>query len=90
MRAALDATVERERKELYAAFKVERAAIMADAARMGKELGSHLLARLKDVVAETLLLLSLLVLLLLGLPFLAGFLLGRAMTRRSQAAGTSH
>ena len=87
MRVAMDATIERERKELYAAFSVERAAVMADATRMGKELGSHLLTKLKEVVAEMLLLLSLLVLLLIGLPFLSGFIAGRATARRSRLPG---
>ena len=86
MRVAMDATIERERKALYAAISAERAALAADATRIGKELGPLLIAKLGEVVTEALLLLCLLVLLLIGLPFLSGFLVGRAMTRRSQAA----
>jgi hypothetical protein len=84
MRLALDATIERERQALYAAISAERAALAADAARIGKELGPLLLAKLGEIVTETLLLLILLVLILIGLPFASGFLTGRAMTRRSQ------
>src|SRR5688572_1276048 len=69
MRVAMDATIERERKELYAAFSAERAAV---------------LDKLAEVVAQTLLLLCLLALLLVGLPFLSGFIAGRATSRRSQ------
>ena len=90
MRAAMDATIERERIALYAAISAERAALAADATRIGKELGPLLLAKLGAVVGEALLLLILLVLILLGLPFLAGFFVGRAKVRRSQAAGPSH
>jgi hypothetical protein len=69
MRVAMEATIERERKELYAAFRAERAAV---------------LDKLAEVVAQTLLLLCLLVLLVIGLPFLSGFIAGRATARRSQ------
>jgi hypothetical protein len=84
MRVEMDATIERERKALYAAISSERAALAADVSRIGKELGPLLLAKLGDVVAEALLLLILVVLVLIGLPFLAGFITGRATTRRSQ------
>jgi hypothetical protein len=90
MRVAMDATIERERKALYDAISSERAALAADATRIGKELGPLLIAKLGEVVNEVLLLLCLLVLLVIGLPFLAGFLVGRAMTRRSQVAETRH
>jgi hypothetical protein len=79
MRVGMDATIERERKALYAAISVERAALAGDTTRIGKEL----LAALGEVVSEALLLLCLLVLILLGLPFLFGFLAGRAVARRS-------
>lgn len=88
MRLAMDATIERERKALYTAISAERAALAGDAARIGKELGPLLVAKLGAAVSEALLLLCLLVLLLLGLPFLLGFLVGRAFTRRSQSTGT--
>jgi hypothetical protein len=84
MRVEMDATIERERKALYAAISSERAALAADVSRIGKEFGPLLLAKLGDVVAEALLLLILVVLVLIGLPFLAGFITGRATTRRSQ------
>jgi hypothetical protein len=87
MRVAMDATIERERNALYAAISVERAALAADVARIGKELGPLLIAKLGEVVAEALLWLILLVLILVGLPFAAGFLSGRAMGRRSQSSG---
>lgn len=87
MRAAMDATIERERKALYDAVSAERAALAADATRIGKELGPLLMDKLGEVVNEALLLLCLLVLLLIGLPFLSGFIAGRMLTRRSQVAG---
>jgi hypothetical protein len=83
MRVAMDATIERERTALYAAISAERAALAADVARIGKELGPLLLAKLGEVANEALLLIVLLVLLLIGLPFVSGFLVGRATTRRS-------
>jgi len=90
MRVAMDATIERERNALYSAISVERAALAADATRIGKELGPLLMDKLGEVVNEALLLLCLLVLLLIGLPFLSGFIAGRMLTRRSKAAGTNH
>lgn len=90
MRAAMDATIERERDALYAAISAERAALAADATRIGKELGPLLMDKLGEVVNEALLLLCLLVLLLMGLPFLSGFIAGRMLTRRSQVAGKTH
>jgi len=88
MRVAMDATIERERQALYTAISVERAALAVDVERIGKELGPLLLAKLGEVVNQALLLLILLVLLLIGLPFVSGFLVGRATTRRSQPPGT--
>jgi len=85
MRVGMDATIERERKALYAAISVERAALAADAARIGRELGPLLIAKLGGIVSEALLLVILLVLVVLGLPFLFGFLLGRS--RRRPPAG---
>jgi hypothetical protein len=84
MRVALDATIARERDALYAAISAERAALAADATRIGKELGPLLMDKLGEVVNEALLLLCLLVLMLIGLPFLSGFIVGRALTRRSR------
>jgi hypothetical protein len=83
MRVAMDATIERERKALYVAISMERAAFAADVTRISKELGPLLLAKMGEAVNEALLLLCLLVLLLIGLPFLFGFIAGRAMARRS-------
>jgi len=88
MRVAMDATIERERQALYAAISVERAALAVDVERIGKELGPLLLAKLGEVVNQALLLIILLVLLLIGLPFVSGFLVGRATTRRSQPPET--
>jgi hypothetical protein len=90
MRVAMDATIERERKALYDAISAERAALAADATRIGKELGPLLMDKLGEVINEALLLLCLLVLLLIGLPFLSGFIAGRMLTRRSQVAGKNH
>ena len=81
MRVGMDATIERERSALYAAIRVERAALAADAERIGRELGPLLIAKLGAIVSEALLLVILLVLVVLGLPFLFGFLLGRSRRR---------
>lgn len=72
MRVGMDVTIERERKALYAAFSAERAALAA---------------KLGEIITETLLFVILLVVILVGLPFLFGFLVGRAFTRRSQPTG---
>jgi len=91
MRVAMDATIERERKELYAAFSAERVAMDATIQRERKELyaafsaeRAAVLDRLAEIAAQTLLLLCLLVLLLIGLPFVSGFIAGRATARRSR------
>jgi hypothetical protein len=84
MRVAMDATIERERNALYAAISAERAALAADVTRIGKELGPLLIAKLGEVATEMLIWMILLVLILVGVPFAAGFLTGRAATRRSQ------
>ena len=88
MRVAMDATIERERKALYLAISAERAALAADATRIGKELGPLLIAKLGEVATEMLIWMILLVLILVGVPFAAGFLTGRGMGRRSQSSGT--
>jgi len=87
MRVAMDATIERERKALYLALSAERAALAADVARIGKELGPLLIAKLGEVATEMLIWMILLVLILVGVPFAAGFLTGRGMGRRSQSSG---
>lgn len=91
MRVAMDGTIERERKELYAAFSVERVAMDATIERERKALHAAfsaeraaVLDKLAAVATQTLLLLCLLVLLLIGLPFLSGFIAGRATARRSR------
>ncbi len=67
MRAALDATIARERK-----------AIVADAGQLSRELLPLVVAELRGLVGQALLLLIALVLILLGMPFAAGYLVGRA------------
>jgi len=88
MRAGMDATIERERQALYAAISAERAALAVDVERIGKELGPLLLAKLGAVINQALLLIILLVLILIGLPFVSGFLVGRATIRRLQSSET--
>jgi len=67
MRASLDATIARERK-----------AIVADAGQLGKELLPLVVAELRGLVGQALLLVIALTLILLLLPFAAGYLAGRA------------
>jgi len=76
-REALTTDIASERGSLVAAADVERARIAEDASRIAARAVDSSWQELRKLVREALLLLSLLTLLLLGLPFAAGYVLGR-------------
>jgi len=77
-RAALTDEVRAERIELTAAADVERAAIMKDADQTAIRLTEAAWAHLRTQIRELVIFGLLAVLILLGLPFAAGYHLGRA------------
>lgn len=76
-RVALATDVASERENVTAALDVERARISADAAQIAARAVDTSWSELRKLVRETLLLLILLTLALLGLPFAAGYMVGR-------------
>jgi len=76
-REALAANIATEREGLTSAFDTERARVAEDAERIAAHAVDTSWQELRKLVRETLLLLILLTLLVLGLPFGAGYLLGR-------------
>jgi hypothetical protein len=76
-REALAANIASERANITAAFDVERARISEDAEKIAARAVDTSWRELRKLVREALLLIILLTLLVLGLPFTAGFLVGR-------------
>jgi hypothetical protein len=76
-REALAANIATEREGITSAFDTERARVAEDAERIAAHAVDTSWQELRKLVRETLLLLILLTLLVLGLPFGAGYLLGR-------------
>jgi uncharacterized protein YlxP (DUF503 family) len=77
-RLALSATVSAERQAAVEALDKERAAVDADAARVASQVISDAGKQARLLVREVLLLAMGLALVILGLPFAAGYWLGRA------------
>ncbi len=77
-RVALSATVSSERQAAVEALDTERAAVDADAARVASQVISDAGKQARLLVREALLLAMGLALVVLGLPFAAGYLLGRS------------
>ncbi len=77
-RVALAQDIGKERAELTTAVDRQRAALMADAHRIVIDSTETLGRQIRQAVAEVVLLGLLAVVVLLGLPFGAGYLLGRA------------
>jgi hypothetical protein len=77
-REALFADLENEREALTAAVDVQRKALTADAGRIADHLVQSSGEQVRRLTREALLLLVLLALVVLGLPFAAGYLVGRA------------
>jgi hypothetical protein len=80
-REALAANIATERQGLTAAFDVQRARISEDAARITARAVDTSWRELRTLVREALLLIILLLLLVLGLPFAAGYMVGRRRTK---------
>ncbi|HEY4212517.1 MAG TPA: hypothetical protein VGM84_13640 [Steroidobacteraceae bacterium] len=80
-RAALAADVSTERKALLSAADDERKAITQDAARISDQVVKSSGMEMRHLAREALLLLIVLTIVVLGLPFAAGYLLGRARHR---------
>ncbi len=80
-REALFVNIEEEREALLAAADVQRKALTADAGRIADNLVRTSGAEVRRLTRQALLLLILLALVLFGLPFAAGYLVGRARPR---------
>jgi hypothetical protein len=76
-REALAVNIATERQGVAAAFDVERARIAADAAQITAQAVDTSWRELRKLVREALLLAILLALVVLGLPFAAGYMVGR-------------
>ncbi len=77
-REALFANIEEEREALLASLDAQRKALSADAARIGDQLVRTSGAEVRHLTRQALLLVIVLTIVLLGLPFAAGYLVGRA------------
>ena len=86
-RAALSADVHTEREAVLMAADVERKAIAQDAARIADQVVKSSGEQARHLAREVLLLLIVLAIVVLGLPFAAGYLVGRAQPGRSTADG---
>jgi hypothetical protein len=76
-REALAANITTQREGLTAALDVQRARLTEDASQIAARAVDTSWRELRKLVREALLLISLLTLLLLGLPFAAGYMVGR-------------
>jgi uncharacterized protein YaaW (UPF0174 family) len=81
-RAALFANLQDERVAVVAAVDEQRKALAQDASRISDQVVKNSGAQLRRLAAEVVLLLLVLSIVLLGLPFAAGYLVGRARQRR--------
>jgi hypothetical protein len=77
-RAALFVDIQAEREALTAAVDAQRKALAADAARIGQQLVQTGGEEVRHFTRQAVLLIVILALVLLGLPFAAGYLVGRA------------
>lgn len=77
-RVALFADIQSERAAVVAAVDQQRRALADDTARISSRVVHDAGAQLRDLAAEVLLLGIVLTLVVLGLPFVAGYLVGRA------------
>jgi hypothetical protein len=81
-RIALFAEIQTERTALEADVDVQRKALAADAARIADQVVKSAGAQARYLAGEVLLLVIVLAVVVLGLPFAAGYLVGRARARR--------
>lgn len=82
-RVALFADLQSERAAVMAELDLERKAVADDAARISRQVVKDTGAQLRELAAEVVLLLIVLALVVLGLPFAAGYLVGRARQVRA-------
>lgn len=85
-RAALFADLQSERQAVVAAVDAQRKALAEDAGRVSASVVKDAGAQLRDLAAEVMLLLIVLAVVVLGLPFMAGYLVGRARGSRAPGA----
>lgn len=83
-RVALFADLQSERATVMAQLDGQRQALAEDAARISSRVVKETGAQLRELAAEVLLLLIVLAVVVLGLPFAAGYLLGRARHARAR------
>jgi hypothetical protein len=81
-RAALSTAVRTEREAVTGAVDTQRAAIAVDAARIADQVVNSAGEQVRRLVREALLLLAVLFVIVLGLPFAAGYMIGRARQSR--------
>jgi hypothetical protein len=79
----LSSSMSDERQATMAAVDVERAAVTADAARIASQVISQAGEEARRLLREAMFVIIVLALVLLGLPFAAGYLVGRARRRPS-------
>jgi hypothetical protein len=84
-RLALFAELESERAVLTSAVDTQRQALTQDAARIGTQLVKESGAQVRRLTAEVMLLLTLLAAVILGMPFVAGYAVARAIHRARRA-----
>ena len=76
--ATLTGSLSSEREAAMNALDVERAAVAANAAQIAGQVIRDTAEQVRRLVREALLLIIVLALVMLGLPFAAGYLVGRA------------
>jgi hypothetical protein len=82
-RTALFADLQSEREAVLAAVDVQRKALALDAGRIADQVVKSSGEQVRSLAGEVLLLLMVLAIVVLGLPFVAGYLVGRARHGRS-------
>jgi hypothetical protein len=86
-RTALSATLSSERAAVLSAADVQRRALAADAATIARQVVSASAVAVRRLMWELGLLAIVLTVILLGLPFAAGYFVGRAVQQRARSAG---
>jgi hypothetical protein len=86
-RAALFSNIQSEREAMVTAVDTQRKAFAADATRVADRVVTTAGEQLRRLVAEVLLLLILVFAVVLGLPFAAGYFVGRAHRERPRTEG---
>ena len=86
-RSALSATISSERAAVLSAADVQRKALAADAAAIARQVVSASAIEVRRLMLELGVLAILLAVIVLGLPFAAGYLVGRSAQQRSRTAG---